>query len=144
MNYWHAAELAEQRPFGTNGRKPTSDEDFTRYSTEPLRSQTIAEVTDLSATGELWRGSPPQARIKVVAVEVAANPWPTVKISNCPTHPSDWVRVDAKTGKPAPTVAPPGHPAKPPYRSTYEVIYYLGRWLVHDMTTDRSHTCTGP
>ena len=141
LNFSAAANRAYQRPWGPNGLNPTAAEDFRKFSVDPARSDTLRYVLDLAAQGQAFRGAPPQPHIKIVSIGLAAKPWPTVVVSDCPT-PQTWQLINVKTGKLVPTVAPPTPPrAKPPYRVTVKVIYYHGQWAVYDMQPDRDHTC---
>ena len=114
--------------------------DFRNYSFDPLRGQYIAFVMGLASDKVAYRGSPPTPRITVSRVDLAAQPYPMVELSNCPTPAPTWTAYSLATGKDI--------PAKPasvpqPYRLQVEVIQYQGHWGVSKITADNTATCTG-
>jgi hypothetical protein len=141
LGYWSAWTAAFQRPYGPNGKKPTSDEDVSKYSVEPEKRNILSDVFYLATARQAWRGSPPTPRFGVLSIDLAARPLPIVMLTNCPTVGA-WRLVSARTGKAIPTVAPSKpDKAKPPYGSVVKVVLYHGDWVVTQVTTDRTQTC---
>lgn len=114
---------------------------FRRYSFDPAQAQLIAYVFSLTEGGIEYRGTPPTSRISVVTTDLAAKPYPTVTLTDCPTAPPSWNAYYRKTGKP--TTDKPSK-VKPPYLVTVQVIYYEKHWGVQKLTPNASRTCTAP
>jgi hypothetical protein len=140
MNYVTALNEAMKQPrkLGENFA-PASD--FTKFAFDPARGQANDFIVSLSQQGQLFKGDPGRPRVRVVAIEPDAKPYPIVVLKDCPTPTPTWRIYDAKSGKPMTMTLPPG--TKPtPYVSTVELIYYQGHWGVWKIDADTSHTCT--
>ena len=140
MNYVTALNEALQSPRKL-GQNFTPAADFTKSSFDPVRGDANAFIVSLSEGGQLFKGDPGRPRVKVVAIEPDAKPYPTVVLKDCPTPTPTWRIYDAKTGKDMTMPLPPGTQPTP-YLSTVEVIYYQGRWGVWKIDADTSRTCT--
>ncbi len=114
--------------------------DFRNYSFDPLRGQYIAFVMGLASDKVAYRGSPPTPRITVSKVDLAAQPYPMVELSNCPTLAPTWTAYSLATGQ---QIKEASASVPPPYRLRVEVIRYQGRWGVSKITADDTATCTG-
>lgn len=139
LAYARASQYAEQHP-PKLGQVLPKDGDFTRYAFDPARGNMLNEVTHLGEAGLAFRGTPPTPRISVVGIAPDAAPYPMITLSDCPTAPPNW-RVVAVTAGPPPTVKSSA-PAKPPYQSTAQVIFYEKRWGVYQVTLNQSRTCS--
>lgn len=135
---------------------------YRSYSFDPVRSQTDAYLHNLVGEKEVdFRGTPPQAHVSVVSVDLGAEPYPMVVLSDCPAPYDDWkayeitwelVQEETYTAVPGTVVPSLSSPYPPPYRLTVEVIYKNGypeiddgqgrRWGVATITADKSQTCT--
>jgi hypothetical protein len=136
--YFGAARNAERNP-PQLGKPYPADADFTKTSFDPLRAEYRAYILGLAQQGTAYRGTTPDARIKVESVNLAAQPYPTVTLSNCPLLPPTWAPYTVKTGKDVAMVTP----SPPlPYRSTINMIFYQGHWGAQKLVVDRSQTCT--
>lgn len=120
------------------GEKYSPTADFTKYSFDPMLGQENAYIGYLAQQGQAFKGTPPKPRITVSAINLAAKPYPTVVLSNCPTPSPSWVAYQVGTGKAVPYTQPK---VKPPYRSEVVVIYYQSHWGVQKTTVDSSKTC---
>ena len=123
-------------------RHPASTAERARLgavSFDPARSKQLGYAVSLTSQGVAWRGPPPVPRASVLSINIAAKPWPTVVISDCPTPAPSWQEYVVKTGAAVPVTA---SGASPPYEITANVILYRGRWGVQSTTVDRSRTCT--
>lgn len=123
-------------------RHPASTAERARLgavSFDPARSKQLGYAVSLASQGVAWRGPPPAPRASVLSINIAAKPWPTVVISDCPTPAPSWQEYIVKTGAAVPVTA---SGASPPYEITANVILYRGRWGVQSTTVDRSRTCT--
>lgn len=114
---------------------------FRAYSFDPAQGQLISYVFSLTEGGIEYRGTPPTSRISVATTDLAAKPYPTVTLTDCPTAPPSWNAYYRKTGKPT-----TGRPSKvkPPYLVTVKVIYYEKHWGVQKLTPNASRTCAAP
>jgi hypothetical protein len=112
---------------------------FRPYSFDPVQGQTLSDVLSLTQLQVAYRGTPPVSRVSVTSVDLAAKPYPTVTLTDCPT-PANWKIVATSPGPP-PTVksSPSGAPA--PNLATAKVIFYEKRWGVSTISTDTSRTC---
>ncbi len=139
LAFAQAVGKAEARPPKVGQRYPP-DADFTRYSFDPFKSQMSYYLAGLERQGVAFKGTPPTPRVTVVAVNLAAKPYPTVLLSSCPTAEPSWVEVVVATGKVVPYA-----PAKvaPPHRVAVEMIYTQRSWGVARATPETSKTCTG-
>jgi hypothetical protein len=140
MNFVAARAEALRNPRKL-GQNFTPAADFTKSSFDPVRGDANAFIVSLSEGGQLFKGDPGRPRVKVVAIEPDAKPYPKVVLKDCPTPTPTWRIYDAKTGKDMTMPLPPGTQPTP-YLSTVEVIYYQGRWGVWKIDADTSRTCT--
>jgi hypothetical protein len=134
-----AASRAEQSPVGVKGPRPPGA-DFTRYSWDPLRSESAGYIATLADRGIAWRGTPPGSRVTLVSADLDGDTHPVVVLKNCPTLGEDWHAINVETGKRMPAATPSG--PQPPYEVTVKVIHYQGRWGAQTSNIDRSRTCT--
>lgn len=114
------------------GKDPSVD--FQRYAFDPFRGQYVSYVMGLARERVAYRGTPPQPRLSVVSVDLAAKPYPKVVLSNCETPAPMWREYVIKTGK----VVPEANQVPPPYRVTIEVIYYEKHWGAYKVAIDRT------
>lgn len=106
---------------------------------DPARGEYVGYVLNLTLAQLAYRGTPPTPRPSVTNVDLAAKPYPTVTLTDCPTAPGNW-KVVATSGPPPTTKTAPKVPA--PYKATVTVIFYEKRWGVSRMAVDSSRTCT--
>lgn len=105
---------------------------------DPARSEYVGYVLNLTLAQLAYQGTPPTPRLSVTNADLAARPYPTVTLTDCPTAPASW-KVVATSGPPPTTKTSPTAP--PPYKATVTVIYYEKHWGVSKMTVDTSKTC---
>ncbi len=132
-----AIAAAESRPFSKN-ETPSAAADFTRYAWDPARYQFQDYIEGLKRQGIAYRGAPEQSHPKVTSLDLAADPAPTVSLSDCLTG-SGWIGYDVKTGKPIPE---PSASVAPPYPASVTMVLYRQRWGVEKVSFDESVTCT--
>jgi hypothetical protein len=138
LAYVAASDNAERAPQAfVDGKNPATD--FTKYTFDPRRARYTAYITGLAQQQVAFRGTPPQPRVSVTSVDIAAKPYPTVVLSDCRTPAPTWAAYDLKTGKRVPFVK---NKVPLPYRSTVRMIHYQGRWGVSDVNADSTKTCT--
>jgi hypothetical protein len=132
-----AIRNAQRKPLDSHGVYPP-EADFRKYSFDPIKHQYALYLLQLAKQQVAFRGTPPSLRVSVASVDLSATPTPLIVLSDCPTL-SDWKEYLIATGKEVPDV-----PTKvsPPFLLTVEVSYYLGRWGVTKITSDKSRTCT--
>jgi hypothetical protein len=136
-NFFRASDAAFMNP-PQIGHALSAEQDFTRYSFDPVRGQYGSYAMNLAFKGYVWRGTPPQPRVSVTGVDLAAKPYPKVTLVDCPTVSPTWNEYVAKTSQQflsSPNKVPP------PYPITVEVILYKGHWGV-TKSTPRNTTCT--
>ncbi|MCE0536060.1 hypothetical protein LWF15_11115 [Kineosporia rhizophila] len=121
------------------GEKAPADADVTQWSWDPLQAQMVAYVADLAAQGAHYEGTQHQGHPRVESVDLEAESWPTVVISDCAIG-GDWHPV-AEDGTRFPEAGATATPP-PPYRITVTMIEYQGRWGASEQSADRSSTCT--
>lgn len=136
LKFWSTSNAAFAHPF--SGTEPTPAEDFTKYSFDPALGTGLAFVSSLASSGAAYRGTPPRARVKVTAINLAAKPYPTVVMTNCPTLAPTWQEYIVKTSAAVPQQK---QPVPPPYLITVQVIQYRGHWGVQKVTPE-AKTCT--
>lgn len=115
--------------------------DFRPYSFDPAQAKVLSYVLSLTLDGIEYRGTPPTPRVAVVSSQLAAQPYPTVTLTDCPTAPASWNAYYRATGKPV--TDKPGQ-VKPPHLTTVTVIFYQKHWGVKKLTANASRTCTAP
>lgn len=121
------------------GEKAPADADVSRWSWDPLQAQMVTYVADLAAQGAHYEGTLLQGNPRVESVDLEAESWPTVVISDCAIG-DDWHPVTedgTRLPEAGATATPP-----PPYRITVTMIEYEGRWGASEQSADRSSTCT--
>ena len=111
---------------------------FVKYSFDPARADASSEILFLVQGHLKYVGTPPTPRLSVAKVDLAAAPYPTVTVVDCPTAPASW-KVVATSGPPPTTRQPK---ARPPYKITAQVILYEKHWGVQKMTVDSTRTCS--
>lgn len=77
--------------------------------------------------------------MKVTAINLAAKPYPTVVLTDCPTLAPTWQEYMVKTGAVVPQQT---QSVPPPYLVTVQVIQYHNHWGVQRVTPE-AKTCTG-
>lgn len=133
-----ATRAAQRAPFGLDD-PIRGDADFTKTTFDPFRTQTRGYIAELADQGGEYRGAPPRVNVVVESVDLNADPWPTVILSDCQSGSTSWRLYNAKTGAAQPRATPK---VSPPYRITVTVIFYKKHWGVQKLTTDSSRTCT--
>ena len=137
MNFMAAAAKAQENPPAIGvGYAP--DADITKYSFDPLQHQYNLYISDLQAQGVAFKGTPPIPRVTVSAINLAAEPYPTVILADCPTPAPSWKAYDS-TGK---VVADKPGTVPPPHKTVVQMINYGGHWGVYKSTPDASKTCS--
>lgn len=138
-SFIEAYEFSQQHPPKAANAPYARSGDFTKYSFDPIRAKIAGSILFLTQGRLAYRGTPPAPRPSVTGLAIAAKPYPTITIEDCPTAPANW-KVVAISGQP-PTSHRPSK-AAPPYRITAQVIFYLKRWGVYKLTTNTARTCT--
>jgi hypothetical protein len=133
-----AARNAQRHPVGKDATVP-SDADFRKFTFDPFRSQYQIYIWALADKGEQYRGTPAISHITVTSVAMTAKPYPTVKLSDCPSDDSKWRLYNAVTGAVQPRAT---QKVSPPYRSSVTMIFYQNHWGVKRVVLDSSRTCT--
>lgn len=129
---------ANRRPLPSDAKYPP-EADFTRYSWDPLRTELISQFADAQRLGIVFRGTPPTPRVTAARVDLEADPYPTVVLTNCDTPAPSWQAFDRTSGQPLPTASAS---APSPYLTTVTLILYQGRWGAKSIEADTSRTCT--
>lgn len=140
-NFFKATNVSFAHPPLKIGDPNPKGGDFRPYSFDPAQGQIISYVFSLTEDGIEYRGTPPTPRVSVVSAQLAAKPYPTVTLTDCPTAPPSWNAYYRATGKP--TVDKPGQ-VPPPYLVTVTVIFYEKHWGVQKLAPNASRTCTAP
>lgn len=138
-SFIEAYEFSQQHPPKAADAPYAHSGDFTKYSFDPIRAKIAGSILFLTQGHLAYHGTPPAPRPSVTGLAIAAKPYPTITIEDCPTAPANW-KVVAISGQP-PTSHRPSN-AAPPYRITAQVIFYLKRWGVYKLTTNTARTCT--
>jgi hypothetical protein len=133
-----AANNAARHPFGLHDKIPAGA-DFAKYTFDPFRTQYRAYILGLLNQGGEYRGTSPRLNVAVTSIDLEAQPWPTVILSDCQTDSDNWRLHNAKTGAVQPRATPS---ISPPYRSTITMIYYEKHWGIEKLSLDASRTCT--
>jgi len=131
-----SAAMADPTP---EGAEAPAGADVTTWTWDPLRTSMRAYIADLADSGTHYAGTPHDLNPRVESVDLDAEDWPTVVISDCATG-DDWNPVDAD-GNPVPDTAATTSPP-PPYRITVTMIFHKKRWGASEMASDTSETCT--
>ncbi|HEY7008890.1 MAG TPA: hypothetical protein VH395_08120 [Jatrophihabitantaceae bacterium] len=113
---------------------------YKAYSFDPARAEVADYVYFLTTSGLAMRGTPPAPRVSVTRVALAATPYPSIFLSDCPTAPANW-RVVAVTPGPPPTVKSSAS-VPPPYKAQVQMIFYKKHWGVYKKTSDTARTCS--
>lgn len=137
-NFMATYAVSQQHPPATPDKPYVAGGDFPKYMFDPARSEYVGYVLNLTLAQLAYRGTPPMPRLSVTNADLAAKPYPTVTLTDCPTAPASW-KVVATSGPPPTTKTSPKAP--PPYKATVTVIFYEKRWGVSKMTVDTSKTC---
>jgi len=138
FTHYITATYNAQRAPRAPGQSYAPAANFPSYSFDPIRTQESAYISSLAASGEAFRGTPPEPRVKVTQSDPGAKPYPTVALTNCPTPAPTWVAYDTKSGKP---VAYTTATVPPPYLAAVTVIFYEGHWGVQKISVDTGRTC---
>lgn len=98
-----------------------------------------ASFTAAKSSGVFYKGTPPAARIKILANQVTAS-IPHVELVNCPlaSATDPFIAYYTATGKRVPVGAPK---VPTPYAQTAKVFKVNGQWVITQFTTDNSKTC---
>lgn len=137
-NFMATYAVSERHPPAGPDKPYVAGGDFPRYMFDPARSEYVGYVLNLTLAQLAYQGTPPTPRLSVTNADLAARPYPTVTLTDCPTAPASW-KVVATSGPPPTTKTSPTAP--PPYKATVTVIYYEKHWGVSKMTVDTSKTC---
>lgn len=105
-----------------------------------MQSQYEAFVATLARSGHAFHGTPPKTTIAVKAIDLDADPYPMVTLSDCQTETENWRAYSNRTKKMNPALKP-GIPA--PYGLLVDVVYMKQRWNVQTIKADPAGTCTG-
>jgi hypothetical protein len=132
-----AAAHAQMKPPSVGAGYP-ANADITKYTFDPLQHQYNIYISGLASQGVAFRGAPPTPRITITAINLAAKPYPTVVLMDCPTPAPTWKAYDS-SGKVVPDK--PGT-VPPPHKTTIQMINYQGHWGVYKSTPDASKTCS--
>lgn len=138
LAFYRTSKVSATKPPGLEGKLPAGG-DFTKFSVDPVKSDTRRSLFKLNEAGRALRGSQPIPRPRVDSIELTAKPYPRVVITDCAEWKEAWVLTDIKSGKPV-DVHPPAIAA--PYEDTVTVIQYQGRWSVQKIVSDTSRTCS--
>jgi hypothetical protein len=133
-----AWQVSEQQPPAAPDKPYVAAGDFTKYAFDPARAEAVGDVLFLTEGHLKYVGTAPAVRVSVTNVNLAAKPYPTITVADCPTAPASW-KVVATSGPPPTTKTPK---VQPPYEVTAQVIFYEKHWGVARMTADSSRTCS--
>jgi hypothetical protein len=123
----------------SDGRYPEGS-DFSRYSVHPVESQYAAFIRTLVRSHHAFRGTPPKSTIGVVSIDLQAEPYPLITLSDCQTDSANWRAYDTRTRVMNPQMTPR---FAAPYGILVEVVYVRQRWGVQTVKADPAGTCTG-
>lgn len=137
-NFSQAATYALSHPPKKLGDPLPTNGNFRPYSFDPAQGQYLGFVLNLQMARATYVGSPPQPRVQVQQADLAAEPYPLVTLTDCPTPAPSW-RVVATSGGSGTTRQTSKMP--PPYLSVVQVIFYKRHWGVSKVTTNTSRTC---
>jgi hypothetical protein len=114
---------------------------FDQFAVGSAKTLYDAALFNMKKAGEYYKGTPAQQRIRVASADLKSEPA-TVVLTSCPlasaTDPFKAYYV--ATGKPVP--AGPTPKVAPPYGKTIKVVRLSGSWMVENLTTDSTRTCT--
>lgn len=136
--FWRAAKDAERDPAAFS-KDEESAKAFTSVAFDPIRIQYIDYIAGLANEKTAFRGTPGRPRVKVQSVDLAAQPYPLIVLTDCMTPAPTWRKYVVKTGELVPDA---NGSVSPPYKLTVEVIKVDGRWGPSKVTADKSRTCT--
>jgi hypothetical protein len=130
--------VSEQHPPAAPNKPYVPGGNFPKYSFDPARADSVGDILFLTQGNLKYEGTAPTVRASVTGVDLAAAPYPTVTVTDCPTAPENW-KVVATSGPP-PTIKTPK--VAPPYKVTAQVISYENHWGVYKLKVDDSRTCS--
>jgi hypothetical protein len=107
---------------------------------DPQQERDGAMLLQYSINHLIWRGTPPAPRATVAQMRLAAKPYPTVVVRDCPTVSTTWEPYDTSHHTVVPVQYPKGS-ARPPFGITASVVKYKSRWRVEKVTTLMRTTC---
>jgi hypothetical protein len=138
LKFANAVSNAERKPHQL-GQAIDPAADYGKYSFDPVRAQENAYILYLAQKGWVRRGTPPTPHPQVVTVDLAAKPYPTVVLTNCPTPSPGWERnyYDAKTGKPVPDP----YATQTPLTLSVQVIHFENHWGVYKIDRVKGKPC---
>ena len=131
---------AQQHPRVAKNGKYSEASDFTRYSVDPIQGQYEAFVTMLARTHHAFRGTPPISTVTVRAIDLDAQPYPLITLSDCQSKKDAWRAYNTRTNIMNPLMTP-AIPA--PYGIIVDVVYVAQRWSVQTIKADPAGTCSG-
>ena len=130
-----ASRNAERRPTDLGRRKALA-----AHAIEPALTNEAASLVSYAANDIAWSGTAPSPRVRVVSVDPAAKPYPSVTLRDCPTAAPTWKPYNIKTHEVVP-VKYPGSTAPPPHAVTATVVYFKSHWMVQRTVTEVKKTC---
>ncbi|HET9656945.1 MAG TPA: hypothetical protein VFP72_16460 [Kineosporiaceae bacterium] len=138
LKFTETANNAERKPHQL-GQAIDPAADYGKYSFDPVRGQENAYILYLSQQGWVRRGTPPTPRPQVTSVDLAAKPYPSVSLTNCPIRSLGWEQTyyDVKTGNPTPDP----YATQAPLTLNVQVIYYEGHWGVYKIDRLKDKPC---
>ena len=137
-NFMAAYQMSQRHPPSAPNKPYVAGGNFPLFAFDPARADTVGSILFLTEGNLKYEGTPPSHRVSVTHADLAAAPYPTVTVTDCPTAPASW-KVVAIAGPP-PTTKTPKVP--PPYRVTAQVIFYEKHWGVSTLKVDDSRTCS--
>lgn len=108
------------------------------YLTGKARNLVDAQYGAMKRTGQAYRGSPADPRLKVQSIISPVS----IVLSSCPlgSRTDPYVEYYVATGKPVPVRK---HNPPTPYRAALFMTQVSGQWKLSDLVQDASKTCTG-
>ena len=111
-----------------------------QHAVDPILSELNRALFAQQQFGIVYRGTLGANHITVTALNLAARPWPSVTLTDCPTG-GKLTAYYRGTTKPVPTTSRSAG-APPPNLGTIQVIQYQDHWAVYKTSVDTRHTCT--
>ncbi|MCE0538628.1 hypothetical protein LWF15_24315 [Kineosporia rhizophila] len=138
LAYSAASNKAQENPVG-KGEKLPKEADFERWSFDPARAQTLVDIHVLDTYNAEYRGNAPESHVDVESSDLAASPYPLVKLTDCLVPRGEYVPFNRKTGKPLRLTG--GANLEEPYLSMIEVVKVDDRWGVRSLEVQQEGTC---
>ena len=84
VSFQAALAAAQANPVSASADEtPPADADVSQWSWDPLRADMVSYIHDLADQQVHFEGTRPQLHPRVESVDLDADPWPTVVISDC-------------------------------------------------------------